>query len=104
MGRERRTHGGNGWENILTKRAETPDDNSAQGRHHHPNCVLRIGFVTHHSNQEQRHEDAAQTVDSEHDQGKDGVAKAGELLAAQCDDGDEDSDDHGDEFRGFVLL
>ena len=66
--------------------------------------MLGVGFVPHHANQQQRNEDAAQTVHGKNHQGEDRVAKAGELLTAKGDNGHEDGDDHRHELRGFVLL
>ena len=104
MGCKGSAHGRNGREDVFAISAETPDDDGTQRRHHHPNGVLGVGFVPHHANQQQRNEDAAQTVHGKNHQGEDRVAKAGELLTAKGDNGHEDGDDHRHEFRGFVLL
>ena len=104
VGGEGGTHGGYGREDILAVPAETPNNNRTQRSDHHPNGVFCVRLVTHHTNEQQRDKDAAQPVDGEDNQGEDRIPKPWELLAAQGDEGDKHSDDHGDEFGGLVFL
>ena len=104
MGCECGTHRWNGREDVVAVSAETPNDDGAQRGHHHPDGVLRVGLVTHHANQQQRNKNTTEAVDGQHHEGEHGVAKAGELLSAKRNEGDEHGDDHRDQFRGFVLL
>ena len=104
MGRKGGAHGGYGREDVLTVAADTPHDDGAHGGRHHPNGVFGVGFVTHHSNEQERNENAPKAVHCKHDKCEHRIAETGEHLSNQSDQGGKDGNSDGHHFCGCVFL